>query len=379
MIPGAPPAPGGSAGGWRGRGETALLYLLSIGVTLLISGGLVTITGNSWTQVMGALLNGAFLAPGRWGNTLVIAAPMLLVALGMVIGVKSGIFNIGQEGQLLMGAMAMAYVGTKLAGPGPLLLVGGLILGTLTGGLFAALAAVMRFRRGVPEVISTLLLVFIAFQINGFAITTDWFLRDLDPNRPSRAVTSAQLPAEAHLPVVTLFGNEFHIGLIFALAAAAAVAFLLTRTSTGFKLRLLGSSPNVAQNVGVAVARWGSAALFASGALAGFAGAVMLAGGASSSRLTSGFASNFGWQGLLVALLAQSRPLMCIPMAIVFAGLRTGSGFLAATGVDRKIVDVIQALLVLALLIPPAVQFIRDRRKAAAVAATGAPAEQGAG
>ena len=375
MIPGAPPPPGGSAGGRRGRAETAVLYLLSIGVTLLISGGLVAVTGNSWTQVLGALLNGAFLAPGRWGNTLTVAAPMLLVALGMVIGVKSGVFNIGQEGQLLMGAMAMAYVGTKLAGPGPLLLAGGLILGALTGGLFAALAAVMRFRRGVPEVISTLLLVFIAFQINGFAITTDWFLRDLDPNRPSRAVTSAQLPDEAHLPVITLFGNEFHLGLLFALAAAGAAAFLMARTSTGFKLRLLGANPDVAQNVGVAVARWGSAALFASGALAGFAGAVMLAGGASSSRLTSGFASNFGWQGLLVALLAGSRPLVCIPMAVVFAGLRTGSGFLAATGVDRKIVDVIQALLVLALLIPPAVQFIRDRRRAAAGAGVG----QGAG
>lgn len=375
MIPGAPPPPGGSAGGWRGRAETALLYLLSIGGTLLISGGLVAVTGNSWTQVLGALLNGAFLAPGRWGNTLAVAAPMLLVALGMVIGVKSGIFNIGQEGQLLMGAMAMAYAGTKLAGPGPLLLAGGLILGTLAGGLFAALAAVMRFRRGVPEVISTLLLVFIAFQINGFAITTDWFLRDLDPNRPSRAVTSAQLPADAHLPVITLFGNEFHLGLVFALAAAGAAAFLMARTSIGFKLRLLGSNPAAAQNAGVAVTRWGSAALFASGAMAGFAGAVMLAGGASSSRLTSGFAANFGWQGLLVALLAQSRPLLCIPMAVVFAGLRTGSGFLAATGVDRKIVDVIQALLVLALLIPPAVQFIRDRRKAMA----GAGAEPKAG
>ena len=349
---------------WRLRGEMALLYLLSIGVTLVISGGLVAITGNSWSGVFGALMDGAFLAPGRWGNTLTVATPMLLVALGMVVGVKSGFFNIGQEGQLLIGAMAMAFVGTKLVGPGPVLILGGLILGAVAGGAYAGIAALMRFRRRVPEVISTLLLVFIAFQIIGFAVTTEWVLADSDPNRPSRAVTSAALPDSVHLPVITLFGNEFHIGFPLAIVAAAVVAFVLARTMAGFKLRLLGSGPKVAQHVGVAAARVGTTALFVSGALAGFAGAVMLAGGASGSRLTTGFSTNIGWQGLLVALLAQSRPLVCIPMAIVFAALRTGSGFLAATGVDRKIVDVIQALLVLALLIPPAVQFIRERRKA---------------
>ena len=348
------------------RGEMALLYLLSIGGTLVISGGLVALAGHSWSQVFSALMDGAFLAPGRWGNTLTIATPMLLVALGMVVGVKAGFFNIGQEGQLLIGAVAMAFVGTKLGGPGPVLLIGGLALGAVTGGAYAGLAAVMRFRRGVPEVISTLLLVFIAFQIVGFAITTDWVLRDLDPNRPSQAVTSAALPDSVLLPVLSVFGNEFHVGLLIALAGAGAVAFLLARTVSGFKLRLLGSSPNVAQQAGVAVARAGSAALFVSGALAGLAGAVMLSGGSSGGRLTAGFSSGIGWQGLLVALVARTRPLVCIPMAIVFAALRTGSGFLAATGVDRKSVDVIQALLVLALLLPPAVQFIRERRRAVA-------------
>lgn len=349
-----------------GRGEMALLYVASISGTLLLSGGLVAFTGNSWSRVFSALLEGAFLAPGRWGSTLTVATPMLLVALGMVIGVKAGFFNIGQEGQLLMGALVMSFIGTKLAGPGPLLLIGGLLVGAIAGGAYAVIAAVMRFRRGVPEVISTLLLVFVAYQVVGFAITTDWALRDLDPNRPSQAVSSAALPESVRLPVVNVVGNEFHIGLVVALAAAGAVAFLLVRSVPGFKLRLLGNSPNVAQQAGVAVARAGSAALFVSGAFAGLAGSVMLATGASSARLTAGFSSEMGWQGLLVALVARNRPLVCIPIAIVFAALRTGSGFLAATGVDRKAVDVIQALLVLALLVPPAVRFVLDRRRATA-------------
>ncbi|MCY4371730.1 MAG: ABC transporter permease [bacterium] len=352
--------------GRSGLRESTLLYMFSITGTLVISAGLVAVTGNSWTRVLGALLDGAFLAPGRWGNTLTVATPMLLVALGMVIGVKAGFFNIGQEGQLLMGALVMSFIGTRLGGPGPLLLLAGLVLGAAAGGGYAAIAAAMRFRRGVPEVISTLLLVFVAFQVVGFAITTDWLLRDLDPSRPSQAVSSAALPESVRLPVITVLGNEFHIGLVVALGAAGIVAFLLLRSVPGFKLRLLGYSPNVAQQAGVAVARAGSTALFLSGAFAGLAGALMLSGGASSARLTAGFSTEIGWQGLLVALVARNRPLVCIPVALVFAALRTGSGFLAATGVDRKVVDVIQALLVLALLMPPAVRFVLERRRAMA-------------
>lgn len=351
---------------WRSRGEMAVLYVLSIGGAVLLSGILVAITGNSWLKMFKALMDGAFLAPGRWGDTLVVAAPMLLVALGMVVGVKAGFFNIGQEGQLLIGALAMAWVGTKLGGPGPLLLVLGLGFGFVAGGGFAGIAAVMRFRRGVPEVISTLLLVFIALQIAGYAVTTDWLLRDLDNTRPSRAVASAALPDNVHLPVIRLLGNEFNIGIVLALILAVVLAFALVRTVWGYRLRLLGHSPNVAQKTGVAATRTGAMALFLSGGMAGLAGAVMLAGGSSGFRVTSGFSQNVGWQGLLVALLAQSRPLLAVPMAILFAALRTGSGFLAATGVDRKIVDVVQALLVLALLIPPAIQFIRQRHQALA-------------
>lgn len=366
-IPDVPPAHPKMRAGF----EMALLYVASLAGALVLSGLLVTLTGNSWKDVFGALLDGAFLAPGRWGTTLDVAGPLLLVAIGMVIGVKAGSFNIGQEGQLLIGAMAMAAVGTKLGGPGPLLIVLGLVAGFLGGGLYAGIAAEMRYRRGVPEVISTLLLVFIALQIIGFAVTTNWLLRDLDPNLPSRSVTAEKLPEAARMPVIRIFGNEFHLGIVIAIAAALFVSYVLGRTVWGFRYRLLGFNPNVAQTVGVAARRTGTSALFLSGAFAGLAGAVMLLGGASTYRLTTGFSLQYGWQGLLVALLAQSKPLLCIPMAILFAALRTGSGFLASTGVDRKIVDVVQALLVLALLIPPAVQFIRERRRALAMAEGG--------
>jgi simple sugar transport system permease protein len=179
-------------------------------------------------------------------------------------------------------------------------------------------------------------------------------------------VTSPVLPEHIRLPEIRIFGNEFNIGIVIAVVIAAVVAFALARTVWGFRLRLLGFNPLVAQKAGVAATRTGLVALCLSGGLAGLGGAVMLTGGFSGYRVGTNFTQNIGWQGLLVALLARSNPVLAVPMAVVFAALRTGSGFLAATGVDRKIVDVVQALLVLALLIPPAIQFIRNRRRALA-------------
>ena len=139
---------------------------------------------------------------------------------------------------------------------------------------------------------------------------------------------------------------------------------MLHRSVWGFRLSVLGRNARTAQRTGVSVVRSGAAALAIGGAMAGLAGAAMLAGGTANYRYTPGFANNVGWEGLLVALVARNRPLVCIPVALVFAALRTGSGFLAATGVERSIVDVVRALLVLALLVPPAVAAIRRRRAA---------------
>jgi simple sugar transport system permease protein len=126
---------------------------------------------------------------------------------------------------------------------------------------------------------------------------------------------------------------------------------------------MLGSNPRTARRAGVSAVAYGGTALVVSGAFAGLAGGLWITGGAAGDRFNASISSNIGWQGLLVALLARDRALVAIPMAFVFAALRTGSGFLAATGVERRIADVVQAMLVLALLIPPAVQSVQRRRR----------------
>ena len=196
------------------------------------------------------------------------------------------------------------------------------------------IAALLRFWRKVPEVITTLLLVFVASQLTGYVLTRTFLLLDPDPNRPNRCQTSGQLDADTRIGQIRLFGNEFPVTVVIALVlAVAGRRSLLNRSTWGFRLRLLGLNPRTAQRAGVSAVSSAALALVIGGAIAGLAGGLMLAGGVANYRYTPGFANNVGWEGLLVALVARNRPLVAIPVALVFGALRTGSRL---PGGDRR-------------------------------------------
>jgi simple sugar transport system permease protein len=220
----------------------------------------------------------------------------------------------------------------------------------------------------VPEVLTSLLLVTLASQLVGYGLKNQWLLLAPSEGRANRQQISEQLAPDTRIGRVTLFGNEFPISAFAAVLAAVLLGLVLARTVWGFRLRMLGQNPRTAQRSGVSASRFGSGALLLDGAFAGLAGAVMLGGGDFGNyTLVPGFSASIGWTGLLVALVAQRKAGVAIGIAFVFAGLRTGSGFVAATGVERRITDVVQGLLVLALLVPPALLFVRQRRRALAM------------
>ncbi len=350
-------------------GEVVALYAATIFLALFLSAFLVEVTGGSWPEVFNALLDGSLRKPGRIGTTLGIAVPLLLVALGTIISNSAGLVNIGQEGQVYIGAATATYVGVEMAGAGPIVILCLLGAGIAGGALWAGVAAVLRYWRSVPEVLTTLLMVTIAAQVVGYGLKKQSLLLAPAEGRANRQQNSEQLADDRRIPRITWFGNEFPISVFLALLLAAAVALLLARTVFGFRLRMLGANPRTAQRAGTSAARYGGGALLLSGGFAGLAGAAMLAGGDFGNyTLVPGFPASIGWTGLLVALVARQRALVAIFTALVFAGLRSGSGFLAATGVERRITNVVEGLLVLALLIPPALLFIRDRRRTLAIA-----------
>ena len=346
------------------------LYAASIATALIASVVLVQATGGEWRMVLSALVDGSILGPGRWGQTLGAAAPMLLVALGTIVSGRAGLVNIGQEGQLLMGTAFAVYFGFRIGGPGPFTVVVLLVFGAVGGAVWAMIAGGLRFWRGVPEVLTTLLLVTVATQAITFGLKKQSLLLASEAARGNRNQVSAQLDPDSRLPVLRLFGNEIPSAVFIAVGLALALGFVAARTVWGFRLTMVGRNTRAAQRFGIWQSRYGMWAMAISGAFAGLAGAVMLAGGGfqfGNFRLVPGFSANIGWTGLLVALVAREKALAAIPVALVFGALRTGSGFVSSTGVEAQITEVIQGCLVLALLVPPAVVFLQDRRAARAM------------
>jgi general nucleoside transport system permease protein len=352
----------GGPSGRRSALEALGVYVVCIFGAILLSGLLVAATGGSARAVFGALVDGSIRSPGAWGLTLTTAAPLLLVAIGTIVATRAGLVNIGQEGQVLIGACFCAYLAVRLPGPGWFVIIASLVFGALGGGMWAGIAAVLRVWRNVPEVLTTLLLTFIAFAALTYGLRQSWLLADRDTSRVNHINSGEQLPPAVRLPDLRLFGDDIDSGFLLALGLALFTMWIVARTILGMRVDVLGLNPRAAQRFGVAHRPLTAVVLIGSGASAGLAGAVLLQGGATGDRLVFGISGNFGWDGLLVALLARNRVGLAIPMALVFAMLRTGSSFLASTGVDRKMTDVTQALLVLALLIAPAVLQLRERR-----------------
>jgi len=350
----------------RDQREVALLYLACIVGAVALSMLLIELNGASWNTVVNALFDGAFRKPGRWGETLQRAAPLLVVAVGSIVATRAGIINIGQEGQVLVGAAGAAFILTKIQPGNPLMLVLGLLLGTAVGAAWAGIAGVLYYWRRIPIVLSTLLLVYLGSQAAAYTLTRRQLLLNVVPGEPNRLLNSKPVAPNSRLGIIDVFGNRFPLSVPIAVLVALAGGWLLARTVWGFRLKMLGLNPRTAQRAGVPEVRYGMVAIMVSGATAGLAGSMMLAGGEAQYKFSSGFASNAGWDGLLVALVARNSPMLAIPVALVFAGLRSGSTFLSVAGVEAVLVDVVRGLLVVALFIPPAISEMRRRRRALA-------------
>ena len=347
--------------------EVIGLYVICIASALVLAALLVALTGGSWTAVFSAILDGSILNRGRIGLTLAVSAPILLVALGTIVNGRAGLVNIGQEGQLVMGSCFAAFAASRLTGPGPFVLVLSLLIGIAGGAFWAGIAGVLRYWRKVPEVLTTLLLTAVAANLMGFGLRHESLLLAPASGRANRNQVSEPLPDDTRIPRVTWFDNQFPISVFLAIGLAVILSIVLSRSVVGFRLRMLGRNRGTAMRAGVAERKYGLTAMLVSGGFAGLAGGIMLAGGDFGNyQLVANFGAGIGFAGLLAALVARQRVLVAIFVAFIFGGLRTGSGFLRATGVSGRITDVVQGLLVLSLLLPPAVLYVRERRRALA-------------
>ena len=298
----------------------------------------IALLGYAPGPALRALVAGSLLGPAAWTATLLKTAPLLLTGLAVALCFRCGVWNIGAEGQLLAGALAATALATRgpVGAPAWLLGPAAILAGALGGALFGAAAGLLRSLRGVSEVISTILLNFVA--IHCVALAVQGPLREVAGAYPQ----SDALPIAAQLPAL----GRVHAGVLLALGLALAVHWLLFHGSLGFRLRAVGLSPRAARFAGIAPERYGALALALGGALAGLAGACEVAG--VTRRLYEGLSPGYGYTAIAVALLGRLHPLALIPSALFFGALEAGAGAMQReVGVPAEATKVVQAVVIL--------------------------------
>lgn len=338
---------------WRQSARILAALVTAFGLALLV----ILLAHGSPRAALTALAQGAFGNSYAVADTLTKTTPLLLTGLGVAVAFRARLWNIGGEGQFLVGALAASAFGAyALDGlPAPLLVPIILLAGAAAGAAWAGLAGWMRVSRGVPEVISTIMLNFVAAQLLSYLVHGP--MQERSHAQPA----SEALPIQATLPTFWP-STTLHWGFVLTLAMAVVVSVYLNRTGAGFALRAVGANPDAAQVAGLNVDRTRLVTMLWSGALCGLAGAVELSGVVGT--LYENYAPGYGFAAVAVALLGRLNPYGIITSALFFGALAAGSGSMERTaGVSANLSYVLQAGTLLVLL---GFQWVRWERRSPA-------------
>jgi simple sugar transport system permease protein len=326
--------------------DAAALPVLAVLTALLLGSVVIALAGADPLLAYEGLWEGCCASPRALSETLVWATPYVFTGLAVALALHGGLFNIGAEGQLALGALVAAWLGFALPGlvgplPAvihlPLILVGG----ALAGGVWGAIPGWLKARTGAHEVINTIMLNYVALL--GVSYLLNGPLRDPSPLNVIARTPEIALAARLPRPDADL---RLHAGMLLALLVAAGVWWGLFRTPLGFAIRTVGANPAAARVAGMPVAGLVVASLAFSGALAGLAGAVEVAG--LHHRHELGFSLGYGFDAIAVALLARAHPLGVVPAALLLGALRNGATRMQfLSGVPIDLVLVLEGLILL--------------------------------
>lgn len=285
-------------------------------------------------------------------ETFVTATPLILTGLSVALAFKSGLFNIGAQGQFIFGAIGASYVGFHFHLPAIVHVIAALIAGVILAAFWGGLVGLLKAKTGAHEVIVTIMLNYVAGYFILWILKTKTFLRPfrIDPIAPEVGVN-------ARLPLIAGANQRLHAGIFIALAAAVLVWWLLSKSTLGFKFRAVGANSAAAKTAGISVPFVMTTTMLICGGLAGLGGAVHVLG--SEHALNADIAGSFGFDAITVALLGRAQPFGTVLAAILFGALRTGGRTMQSnTGTPLDIVLVTQALIVLFIAAPNFVRFV---------------------
>lgn len=333
--------------------------------------------GGAWAKVSGAyvaLAAGAIGSPEALAHTTAKAAPLISAGLGVGLAFRAGLFNIGAQGQAIMGSIVAAYIGFTFTMPFGIHLLVAVVGGMLAGAVWGGIVGWLKAKTGAHEVIVTIMMNYIAAGVLAWLLSTAAFQAPghNDPISPIIA-PSAAFPS--------IYG-QFHLGFLVALAAAGAVWWLLDRSTTGFAIRAVGANPYAAANAGMNVASTTIITMTVAGSLAGLAGVQAALGPSANGipvQLSIGLVGTVGFDAITVALLGRSNPLGIVFAGLLFGGLNAGG--LAMQSVAQTpltLTMVLQALVVLFVAAPSLVEtlvpLLKERKRPKSVAVSGGAA-----
>jgi simple sugar transport system permease protein len=311
-----------------------------------------------------ALFEGAIFNPTSAGNgtlagvfgplseTLTNATPLILAGLSVGLAFRAGLFNIGAQGMMIMGVIVSAYIGFAWHLPVVLHLLLAVIGGILAGALWGGLVGWLKAKTGAHEVITTIMLNYVALNFLGFLLSVKGFQRP-----PYGQAISNVVDSSARYPHLLGSSMRVNLDILVALAAAGLVWWLLERSTIGFQLRAVGANQNAARTAGMNVARTYIIAMGIAGALAGLAGTAQILG--TNPAVTNDIDAGIGFDGITVALLGRAKPAGTVLAGLLFGALRAGGVLMQSrTGTPVDLVTVVQALIVLFIAAPALIRAI---------------------
>lgn len=334
--------------------RTGLLAAIAVVLAFAVTAILILVAGKNPLLAYWALLKGAVGSADRIAFALNKSTPYILAGVGVALCFRAKVINIGGEGQIAVGGLAASWVALNVSGvPSALLIALSITAGAVAGASWAGLAAAIRLKRGVHEVLCTLLLNFV-----GTLLVSEALHGRL--GEPGAGFPQSPLFSDSAWLPKLVAGTDLHVGILFAVASVVGCHLLLWRTPFGFRIRVLGASRAAAGYAGVSFARSVFGVMLIAGALAGIAGGVEVLG--VHYRLIEGFSLGFGFNAVAIALLATVNPIAVLPAGLFFGFLEAGAlAMQREVGVPSSLVFIIQGLTMVFVLCAMGIGLKRPR------------------